>query len=199
MSTLRRPRVSACPMSLFTVSATDDPQSYVHHLSFTIEKALPGNLVVKAGYAGKLAHDLLRMNQINPARYIPGQSTVANTDSRRLYIPGSFRQHPAGCGEFELQLSRAPAAGEPAAQPRLTVTGSYRFRKFLDYYFGHESRTVPAGSLQHACGPFSLGQECAPHVTPTVRFITRFPCRRAHKASSGKDSEAWTLVRNWSR
>ena len=36
--------------------------------------------MVKVGYAGKLGHNLLRMNQINPARYIAGQSTVANTD-----------------------------------------------------------------------------------------------------------------------
>ena len=74
-------------MSLASVSAPVIHLPYVHHLSFTVEKSLPSNTVVKAGYSGKLAHNLLRMNQKNPAVYIPGRSTVANTDSRRIILP----------------------------------------------------------------------------------------------------------------
>ena len=91
-------------------------------------------MVVKLGYAGKLGHNLLRMNQINPARYIGGQSTVANTDSRRIYMPGVFASIREVAGNsnssyhaLQLLLNKRLGGG-------LTVTGSYTFGKYLDYY-----------------------------------------------------------------
>jgi hypothetical protein len=122
------------PMSLLSVAAPTVPNPYVHHFSFTVEKALTGNFVIKAGYAGKLAHNLLRMNQINPARYIPGQSTVANTDSRRLYMPGVFASIRQVAGNSNSSYHALQLLVNRRLSRGLTVTASYSFSKFLDYY-----------------------------------------------------------------
>src|ERR1035441_5425373 len=82
------------PMGLFTVLNPNVTTPYLHQLSFSIEHSMPSSIVLKAGYSGKLAHNLVRMEQMNPAVYIPGSSTVANTNQRRIlaaYGYASFR------------------------------------------------------------------------------------------------------------
>src|SRR5262249_27712186 len=122
------------PMGLFTVPARTVSNPYVHHLSFTVEKALPSNLVVNAGYARKLRHNLLRMNQINPERYIPGQSTIANTESRRLYLPGIFGSIREVAGNSNSTFHSLQLFVNRRLSRGFTVTGSYTFSKYLDYY-----------------------------------------------------------------
>ena len=122
------------PMSLFSVAAPVVPNPYVHHLSFTVEKALPSNTVLKVGYVGKLGHNLLRMNQINPAQYIPGQSTVANTDSRRLYLPGVFASIREVDGNSNSTYHSLQILVNKRLSHGVTVTGAYTFGKYLDYY-----------------------------------------------------------------
>ena len=93
-----------------------------------------GNTVVKAAYVGKLAHNLVRMTQQNPAAYIPGASTVANTDQRRILMPGTY-------GSFRLVETNSNAAYHSlqlTVNKRLshgfTVLGAYTLGKMLDYY-----------------------------------------------------------------
>ena len=90
--------------------------------------------MAKAGYSGKLAHNLIRMEQKNPAVYLAGRSTVANTDSRRLPASqgyGSFREIDTNSGatyhSLQLSLNKRFSKG-------LTVLGSYTFSKLLDYF-----------------------------------------------------------------
>src|SRR5262249_32345464 len=47
------------PMGLFTVPGSTLNSPYSHEISFMIEKALPANTILKAGYVGKLEHNLL--------------------------------------------------------------------------------------------------------------------------------------------
>ena len=122
------------PMGLFTVLSPDATSPYIHHTNFSVERTLPANIVAKAGYSGKLAHNLVRMEQKNPAVYIPGRSTVANTDSRRLLAAqgyGSFREidtnSSATYHSLQLSLNKRFSKG-------LTVLGSYTFSKLLDYF-----------------------------------------------------------------
>jgi len=124
----------AFPMGLFTVPSATLNSPYVHHLNFTVEKALPGNMIARAGYIGKLQHNLLQMLQRNPATYIPGQSTLTNTDQRRMLMPGvytSFREvvtnSNASYHSLQLSLSRRFSNG-------LTFMTAYTFGKLLDYY-----------------------------------------------------------------
>jgi hypothetical protein len=60
---------------------------YIQNINFTLEQALGGGFVVQTSYVGTLGRKIAMNTQQNPAVYIPGRSTSANTDSRRIYAP----------------------------------------------------------------------------------------------------------------
>jgi hypothetical protein len=131
------------PMSLFTTLAPTFNSPYIHEMNFTIEKTLPFGMVLKAGYVGKLEHNLVRMLQQNPAAYVPGESTLANTNQRRVLLPGiyaSIRQiasnSNASYHSLETSLSRRFNNG-------LTFLASYTFGKLLDYYSAQNLGQTP--------------------------------------------------------
>jgi hypothetical protein len=131
------------PMSLFTTLAPSFNSPYIHEMNFTIEKTLPFGMVLKAGYVGKLEHNLVRMLQQNPAAYVPGQSTLANTNQRRVLLPGiyaSIRQIASNSNgsyhSLETSLSRRFNNG-------LTFLASYTFGKLLDYYSAQNLGQTP--------------------------------------------------------
>jgi hypothetical protein len=133
----------ALPMSLFTAPAPTLNSPYSHEINFTLEKTLPFGMIAKAGYVGKLEHNLVQMLQENPAVYIPGQSTLANTNQRRILMPGiyaSVRQiatnSNASYHSLETSLSRRFSAG-------LTFIGSFTFGKLLDYYSAQNLGQTP--------------------------------------------------------
>ena len=130
-------------MSLFTVPAPTLTSPYSHEMNFTVEKALPAGMVLKAGYVGKLEHNLLQMVQKNPSKYIAGQSTLTNTDQRRILLPGiyaSFREidtnSNAAYHSLQTSLSRRFSKG-------LTFMASYTFGKLLDYYSAQNLGQTP--------------------------------------------------------
>jgi hypothetical protein len=129
-------------MSLFTVPGLTLRAPYIHQVNFTVEKALPGSMIVKAGYVGKLEHNLLQMIQKNPAVYGPG-ATLTNTDQRRILMPGiysSFREVDTNSNgayhSLESSLSRRFSHG-------LTFLASYTFGKLLDYYSAQNLGQTP--------------------------------------------------------
>jgi hypothetical protein len=133
----------ALPMSLFTVPAPTLNSPYAHQVNFTVEKTLPFGMVAKAGYVGKLEHNLVQMLQRNPAAYIPGQSTLANTNQRRILLPGiyaSFREIATNSNgayhSLESSLSRRFNKG-------LTFMASFTFGKLLDYYSAQNLGQTP--------------------------------------------------------
>lgn len=122
------------PMGLFTVIAPELPMAHMHQMSVSVEHALPFKMVGKAAYVGKRADNLIRMEQLNPATYIPGQSTLANTNARRFGLPPqytSFREISASAGarydSLQLSLSRRLSSG-------LTFMTSYTLGTFMDEY-----------------------------------------------------------------
>ena len=75
----------------------------VYQFNMTVQHQLPGRIAVSAGYVGNVAHHLALGQQLNPAKYIPGNdpvtglaySTVANVLSRKL-MTLSGPQGPTG-------------------------------------------------------------------------------------------------------
>ena len=128
------------PMSLFTVPRPLRAP-YIHQVNFTVEKTYQG-MILKAGYVGKLEHNLLQMVQKNPAVYGPG-ATLTNTDQRRLLMPGiysSFREVDTNSNgayhSLESSLSRRFSHG-------LTFLASYTYGKLLDYYSAQNLGQTP--------------------------------------------------------
>jgi hypothetical protein len=179
------------PMGLTTVSAPVIHLPYVHHLSFSVEKSLAANTVFKVGYRGKLAHDLLHMNEINPAAYVPGKSTVANTDSRRIILPGiygNFREIDSNSNSafhaLELLVNERLSRG-------LTVMGAYTFGKFLDYYSATNLGQFPQNPFNMRADR-SRSDEDRTHIFSTS-FYYEIPVWRAQHGVLGKAFGGWTL------
>jgi hypothetical protein len=179
------------PMGLFTVLAPVITSPYVHHVSLSLERALPGNTVVKAGYVGKLAHNLVRMVQRNPARYIPGQSTIANTDQRRILMPGvytSFREiatnSNAAYHSLQLVLNKRLSSG-------VTVLVSYTLGKLLDYYSAMNLGQVPQDPFNHRADR-ARSDEDRRHIFNTS-FVYELPAWKQQRGILGKAFGGWML------
>lgn len=190
------------PMGLFTVPAPELAMPYVHQLSFSVEHSLPGNMVFKGAYVGKLAHNLLRMVQKNPARYIPGTdpnspcagraaSCTQNTDARRIIHPGiysSFREIATNSNSsyhsLQLSLNRRFSNG-------LTFLTAYTFGKLLDFYSAQNLGTTPQDPYNHRAER-ARSDEDRTHVF-NASFVYELPFLREQKGPLGKALGGWAL------
>jgi len=104
--------------------------------NLTIERQLPANLVFRAAYLGnKGTHlfgttDQKPTQQANPAVYIPGNSTIGNTQERRLYpnfglIGLMASVNNSNYNALQLNLERRFSRG-------LQVLANYSWSKSLD-------------------------------------------------------------------
>ena len=95
-----------------------------------IQREFARNILATVSYAGTRGTRIPYLRDINPATYIPGQSTVANTNSRRPLYPDfarfSIAESVINSNYHALQasLDRRFASG-------LTVLASYTFSKSL--------------------------------------------------------------------
>jgi hypothetical protein len=112
--------------------AADFTNPYTQQWNFTFERQVFGPAaVMRATYQGSKGTRLAVNTQENPARYIPGQSTRANVEQRRIYAPqyGSIRTgrsvgnstYHAMVLTFEKRFSRA-----------WSVLASYTWSKTID-------------------------------------------------------------------
>ncbi len=75
------------PLALTTSFVGDVRTAYSQNINFTVEQEILPNTLLQASYVGVLARHVTQTNQMNPAIFIPGQSTTQNIDSRRIYAP----------------------------------------------------------------------------------------------------------------
>ncbi len=77
------------PAALVSAISRNYQWPLTYQLNFTVERQLPGSVVVSAGYVGTLSHDLPLEADANYAGYAPGSSTSQTSiNSRRPYDPG---------------------------------------------------------------------------------------------------------------
>jgi len=179
------------PMGLFTVPAPVITSPYVHQMSLSIERALPGNTVLKTAYVGKLGHNLLRMVQKNPAVYIPDRSTTANTDQRRILLPGvysSFREVATNSNSsyhsLEVSVSRRFSSG-------LTFLTAYTLGKFLDYYSAQNLGQTPQDPYNQRADR-ARSDEDRRHVFATS-FVYEIPLWKSQRGFLSKGFGGWAV------
>ena len=109
--------------------------AYLQDWNLTIEHELFTNWVVRAAYAGSKGTGLLQGWELNPAYYIPGQSTRANIASRRPYSPAFESIEMVGSGSNSnynsLQLTLDKRFGR-----NFSLLANYTFAKSIDYGSG---------------------------------------------------------------
>ena len=97
--------------------------------SFSLQQALGGNTAVELNYIGSSSSNLFTSVESNFAQYIPGQSTIANTQARRLYpqfgqINNTLSAFSANYNALQVVVNRRYAKG-------FSVLGSYTWSKAL--------------------------------------------------------------------
>jgi hypothetical protein len=61
--------------------------SYIQQWNFTVEEQLMKDLLLRVSYVGTKGTRLISTRALNPAIYTPGNSTLANTNARRMFAP----------------------------------------------------------------------------------------------------------------
>jgi hypothetical protein len=73
---------------VMTTSFIGKPRTpYAQNVTFTLDQQVAPHTNLQVSYVATLGRRLPIVQQENPAIYIPGTSTVANEDSRRIYAP----------------------------------------------------------------------------------------------------------------
>ncbi len=179
------------PMGLFTVQNPNFSTPYVHQMSFSVQKALPAGIVVTTAYVGKLAHNLGRMEQKNPAVYIPGQSTTGNTDNRRILLPGiysSFREINTNSNSsyhsLQISANRRFSNG-------FTFLTAYTMGKMLDFFSGQTLGNTPQDPYNHRADR-SRSDEDRGHVFATS-FVYEIPAWKSQGGFLKKAFGDWAI------
>jgi hypothetical protein len=119
--------------------------------SLRLERQIAGSWVASAAYVGNKGSRNDIAMQLNPAIYIPGASTVANTQSRRLYPTDGPINYawPGGNSQYQaLQF-----AMEKRFSKGLTIIANYTYSKNTD----NQSATNPfTAHFEHALSAFDV-------------------------------------------
>jgi Carboxypeptidase regulatory-like domain/TonB dependent receptor len=142
----------------FTSMAANLHMPYDEQWNLSVQRQMPGDVLLEAAYVGTRGLGLIRTRAINPAVYAPG-ATTANTNARRIYAPNfaavSQIENTAGSNYNGLQLS-----ANKRFSHGLTFLASYTYSKALDNgsYYNISSGTN-AGSMNQPENPFNLALE----------------------------------------
>lgn len=109
--------------------AKDTKTQTNYEWSLSLQQQLWSHTMLETDYVGTVGNHLIGSVESNPARYIPGQSTVSNTQSRRLYpaigninsVVGIFNSNYHA---LEVTVRQQPARG-------VTMNASYTWSKLL--------------------------------------------------------------------
>jgi len=150
------------PVSLTSLAPNLRPP-YDIQWNLSVQRQLPGDVLVEADYIGTAGVDLIRNRQINPAVFGPG-ATTASTNARRIYAPNfaSVNQieNSANSHYHSLQLS-----ANKRFSRGLSFLASYTWSKAIDngsYY--NISQNTNAGNLNNPMNPFDLRPEKGPSL-----------------------------------
>jgi hypothetical protein len=109
--------------------------AYLQSWHLTVERQVRQDWLVRVAYAGSKGTSLLQGYERNPAFYIPGQSTIANTLTRKPFAP-AFQNitevSSSGNSNFnslQLTVDKRFASG-------FSVLASYTWAKSIDYGSG---------------------------------------------------------------
>ncbi|MCC6263253.1 MAG: TonB-dependent receptor [Bryobacterales bacterium] len=108
---------------------------YLQDWNLTIEREVARDTVARISYAGSKGTALLQGRELNSAVYIPGQSTIANVNSRRPYAPALNSITEVGSTgnssfqSMQLALDRRFSSG-------FTFMANYTWAKSIDYGSG---------------------------------------------------------------
>jgi TonB dependent receptor len=161
-------RVFYLPMTLNSI----DPNfttGYVQQWNFSVQRETWKNIVVSVSYVGSKGTHLLLLEEQNPAIYMPGQSTTANVNSRRIYqnfqtITTDTSGGNSSYQSLQVNWNRRFSKG-------FTLLGSYVYSKSIDI----ASNDGNSGLGNQASDPFNWNKDRGlSDFDIRNRFVTSF-------------------------
>lgn len=157
--------------------------------NLTVERQIAKDIVVRAAYAGNkgtyLASGVLGFREQNPAIYIPGQSTLANTQQRRQYPQlgpvGLFSSDDnSHYNALQLNLEKRFSGG-------FTILANYTWSKMMDDY-GASGTTDPFNRRFD----YGISNDDIPSV---IHFSGLWQIPRAHvRGAADRILNGWELT-----
>jgi hypothetical protein len=148
----------------------DFTTAYIQQWNLNVQRELPGAIVLTVGYVGSKGTNLFIGQEINPAIFVPGQSTSGNVNARRIYKNGlsTIRntQSTANSTYHSLQISwnRRFIRG-------FSLLGSYVWSKSIDT----ASNDGNSGTANQATNPFAWNLDKGlSDFQVGQRFVTSF-------------------------
>jgi hypothetical protein len=177
------------PLALTITYPEDFTQASLQQWNINLEQML-GRFLMRFAYVGTKGTHLNWPREINPAVYIPGASTVANTDDRRPLAPNfssmgrMYQDGNSSYHAFQWNLERRFASG-------FTLLANYTYSKFID----SNSFTVEVAN-EHPADLNNLRLERGlSSFDVTHNFVTSF----VWEIPVGKTGSRFVdvIVRNW--
>jgi outer membrane receptor protein involved in Fe transport len=120
------------PFSMNYPDRGNSRNGYILHYNLMVQREFGGNLSIELGYVGKQSRKLSRSVAANPAVFVPGQSTSANIESRRIFRPGiysslteSSNSANGNYNSLQVEVIRRLARG-------FSIQGAYTLAKSID-------------------------------------------------------------------
>ena len=130
----------ALPQTILSI-AGDYRDATVYSWMMSVQRQIINNWMFEAAYVGKASVGLETTVNANPAVFIPGQSTAANINARRIYLPGVI-----GDVRETSALAHASYHGLDLTSrvrgSRLTMTNTYTWSKSIDEMSGFAANSL---------------------------------------------------------
>lgn len=158
------------PLPATAVTYSDDfTNGYMQQWNLTAEHQFTSNWLARVSYIGSRGVKLMSVQEINPAIFIPGQSTLANVNARRIYAP-DFASVQSLTTDDTSSYNAIAFSAERRFRNDYTVTASYTFGKAKDY----QSNVVAHGQSSFT-NPFDRSYDYAlADFDRTHRFVGSF-------------------------
>jgi hypothetical protein len=163
---------SGFPFALPAVAVTysdDFTNGYMQQWNLTGEHQFTSDWLARVSYIGSRGVKLMSVQEINPAIFIPGQSTLANVNARRIYAP-NFASVQSLTTDDTSSYKAIAFSVERRFRNDYSISASYTFGRAKDY----QSNIVSHGQSSFT-NPFDRSYDYAlADFDRTHRFVGSF-------------------------
>ncbi|MBC8164713.1 MAG: TonB-dependent receptor, partial [Bryobacteraceae bacterium] len=180
------------PLALTTSFVGDVRTAYSQNLNLTLEQEVLPNTLLQASYVGVLARHVTQTAQMNPAVFLPGQSTTQNIDSRRIYWP-NFASVQGYATDGNASYHALQVVVNKRFSRSYTVSLAYAYQKSID-----EASTSETSDNWFPQDPFDRRgsrslSDFDTRQRAVVSWIWAIPFLQAQKGFVGRVLGGWQL------
>ena len=123
----------ALPQTLIS-TAPDFRDPTIYSWMFSVQRQILANWMIEAAYVGKASEGLNMGLDANPAIYIPGRSTAANVNDRRIYEPGIIGPVTEAASAGHATYHGLDVTSRLRMTQGLTMTVAYTWSRSIDSF-----------------------------------------------------------------